>query len=516
MERTTTTTTATTKLAHPILVSKYHPVANYSYPRSEAPSSASSSSSFVFSRTPYSSNEPRAAPISPPPGLVDDRSTYDSEASSSTDDDDFRYHVHSGELWDSFLEAGQHPLHGVYQTETVEMAGSSSSSLSASFEALCVAPPVVPAKDYPALITAAAAPPRIKRRPVPAPPQQTPWPLSDHDQRNHHPSQPRKPSPTYSVFPKMATIPSSGTCTRKSSSSQLSTSSSSTDAPCPPPAQKALPPPPPPPPTCLPPLPPPPQRLAASQYHRSESPRRPRRFSPASSLTSLQRPGTCHGSRPASPMGLPYSLPPTPPPTAPLPALPPHSSRSHHPSTAMASRAHNLSHAEAAAPCHPAPPQTRRSCASSTKLPTRPPPEPLPRSVFEYDTDSDDEDGSRNNNNKYNNNNNSNDSSSSSSSRSSTDSPTLSFFRLYRRSQSPNTSSEGILSRRRGSASKTPLHQAQSQQQQQEQYFVDAAATAAKDRRRRRKRTNTIDSLPPLVAKQADLVLSRMLGRRSR
>ncbi|KAL7818436.1 hypothetical protein V8C26DRAFT_427981 [Trichoderma gracile] len=512
----------TNKLAHLTLVSKYYPVANYSYPRSEAPSSSSastSSSSFFFSssRTPYNSrrssssttnnnnhnNEPRAIPLSPPPGLVDDRSTYDSEASSSTDDDDFRYHVHSGELWDSFLEAGQHPLHGVYQTETVEMAASSAS---ASFEALCAAPPVVPAKDYPALIAAAAAaaPQRIKRRPVPAPSQQTSssWPLSDQK----YPSQPRKPSPTYSVFPKMANIPS-GTCTRKSSSSQLSTTSTSaaTDASCPcPPPQKALPPPPP---TCLPPLPPPPQKSAVSQY-RSESPRRPRGFSPASSLTSLQRPGTSHGSRPASPMTLPYSLPPTPPPTAPLPALPPLSSRSPHPSTVIASKAHKLSHTEAAPPCHPAP-QTRRAYTSSNKLPTRPPPEPLPRSVFEYDTDSDDEDSSNNNNNN-------NNSSSSSSSRSSTDSPTLSFFRLYRRSQSPNTNSEGILSRRRGSASKTPLHQAQSQQQQQEQYFVDAAATAAKDRRRRRKRTNTIDSLPPLVAKQADLVLSRMLGRRSR
>ncbi|KAL6878020.1 hypothetical protein HDV57DRAFT_120339 [Trichoderma longibrachiatum] len=478
----------TTKLARLTLVSKYYPVANYSYPRSEAPCSSSASS--FFSRTPYNSRRSSSSikdepsPLSPPPGLVDDRSTYDSEASSSADDDDFRYHIHGGELWDSFLESGQYPLHGVYQTDTLEMAASASAS--ASFEALCAIPPIVPAKDYPALIP---SPQRIKRRPVPTPPsQQTSWPLSDQ----RHANQPRKPSPTYSVFPKMVSIPS-GTCTRKSSSSQLSTTSTSaaTDAP----SNKVLPPPP----TCLPPLPPPPppQRPAALQY-RTASPR-PRGFSPASSLSSLKRPGTSLSSRPASPMGPPYSLPPTPPPTAPLPALPPLSSRSPHPSTVIASRAHNLSHTKAAAaPSHPAT-QTRRAYTSSTKLPSRPPPEPLPRSVFEYDTDSDNED---NNNND-----------SSSSSRSSTESPTLSFFRLYRRSQSPNTSGEGgILSRRRGSASKTPLHQAQNQ----EQYFVDAAATAAKDRRRRRKRTNTLDSLPPLVAKQADLVLSRMLGRRSR
>ncbi|PTB61379.1 hypothetical protein BBK36DRAFT_157969, partial [Trichoderma citrinoviride] len=304
-----------------------------------------------------------------------------------------------------------------------------------SFEALCAIPPVVPAKDYPALI---ASPQRIKRRPVPTPsPQQSPWPLSDQGR----PSQPRKPSPTYSVFPKTVTIPS-GTCTRQSSSSQLSTTSSSvsvpaTDAPCPPPPPKALPPPPPP--SCLPPLPPPPQRPAAASHYRSSSPR-PRAFSPASSLTTLHRPATSHGSRPASPMGLPYSQPPTPPPTAPLPALPPLSSRSLHPSTVAASRAHNLSHAEAAAaaPSHPAS-QTRRpymySC-STQQRPHRPPPEPLPRSVFEYDTDSDDED------------NNNNDSSSSASS--STESPTLSFFRLYRRSQSPNTSESFLSSRRRG------------------------------------------------------------------
>ncbi|KAL6871854.1 hypothetical protein J3F83DRAFT_732859 [Trichoderma novae-zelandiae] len=485
----------TTKLAHLTLVSKYYPIANYSYPRSEGPSSSSSvASSSSSCRTPYnsrrSSDASRPSPLSPPPGLVDDRT--DSEASSSADDDDFRYHVHGGELWDSFLESGRCSRRGHHQTRT----GDNMTALaSASFEAVVgVVPPAVPAKDYPALI---ASPQRIRRRPLPASSQQSPWPLSDHG----HASQPRKPSPTYSVFPKMVSPPSSGTCTRQSSSSQLSTASlATTDASCPP--QKALPPAPPPPPPCLP-LPPPPPRSAASQY-RSASPR-PRAFSPASLATlTLQRPATSHGSRPASPMGLPYSLPPTPPPTAPLPALPPLSSRSLQPSTLIASRAPHYmhpNHAEAAVPVRPTP-HVLRAYTSSTPLQLpRPPPDPLPRSVFEYDTDSDSDSGDDVDNGN-----------SSSSASSTTESPTLSFFRFHRRSQSPSTN-ESFLTRRRGSASKTPLHQ---QQKQQQQYFVDAAATAAKDRRRRRKRTNTMDSLPPLMAKQADLVLSRMLGRRSR
>ncbi|KAL7962641.1 hypothetical protein V8C34DRAFT_324431 [Trichoderma compactum] len=418
----------TSKLAQLTLVSKYYPVANYSYPRSEG-----------YARTPYnsrrSSNESEdkrtslasqagaaMSPfmLSPPlPSLIDDRT--DSEASA--DDDDIRYHAHGDELWDSFLESGLY----IHDNRTRRAAAM------ASVAAPECAPPVVPQKDYPALIV---SPHQVRRRPLPREQrsQECSWPLSDSPPR-------RRPSPIYSAFPKIVSIPS-GRCSRQSSTSQLSTVCS-TDAP---------------------PLPPRP----AGSHPRSASPH-PRAFSPATFMV-FQRPSSSHGSRPTTPLDY-YYPPPSPPPTAPLPALPPLSSRPPHPST-LTPRSSNLSQVG---------PQTLRPYKSSTQLRPPPPPEPLPISVFEYDTDSDCDDDD--------------DESSSSGS------PTLSFFRFHRRSQSPNTT-EGILARRRGSASKSSVQQS----------FVDAA-TVAKDRRRR-KRTNTMESLP-LVGKQSD-VLSRMLGRRSR
>jgi Wiskott-Aldrich syndrome protein len=423
------------KLAPLTLVSKYYPVANYSYPRSEgAPTPCNSRRPSNESEDKRASLDSQPSPLSSPPGLIDDRT--DSEASA--DVDDFRYHTHTNELWDSFWKSGHHHILSSYKKKaTTAMAAAG--PISAARSSI---PPMVPEKDYPALIP---SPQHFRRRPQgPRSQGSHAWPLSDQRQSN----QSRRPSPTYSAFPKIATIPSPS-CTRQSSSSQLSTpcenSLSKMDAHCPP--QQA-----------------PSPRPVTSHHHRPGSPH-PRAFSPAS-LKAFQRPATSHGSRPSSPMDYPY---PSPPPTAPLPSLPPICPRSSH----LTPRSSNLSQQS-----HP-PTQIIRPYKSTTQL--RPPPEPLPVSVFEYDTDSDcdDEDSSA------------------------TDSPTLSFFRFHRRSQSPNNN-DNILTRRRGSASKTVATG----------YVVDAAATVAKERRKRRKRTNTMDSLP-LVMKQSD-VLSRMLGRRSR
>ncbi|KAL7930983.1 hypothetical protein V8C35DRAFT_310935 [Trichoderma chlorosporum] len=427
----------TSKLARLTLVSKYYPVANYSYPRSEGArtpyNSRRSSNESEDKRTSLGSSPASAAasaspsPLSPPPGLIDDRT--DSEA--SVDDEDFRYHAHGDELWDSFLESGLH----IRQSRKERAAAMASVAAPGCF------PPMVPEKDYPALIP---SPQQVRRRPLPPGhrSQECSWPLSD--------GQPRAASPTYSAFPKIVSMPS-GRCSRQSSSSQLSTTCCA-DAPCSP--------------QFAPPIPP---RPAASQ-HRSASPH-PRVFSPASFMV-FQHPGSSHGSRPSTPLDYHFP-PPSPPPTAPLPALPPLSARPPHPFIAT-TQPSNLGHIEAA------PAQVLRPYGSTAQPRPKPVQEPLPISVFEYDTDSDSDDDGES---------------------SSTGSPTLSFFRFHRRSQSPNTM-DGILTRRRGSASKTPVQQS----------FVDAA-TVAKDRRRR-KRTNTMDSLP-LVSKQAD-VLSRMLGRRSR
>ncbi|KAK4073509.1 uncharacterized protein Triagg1_5335 [Trichoderma aggressivum f. europaeum] len=434
----------TSKLAQLTLVSKYYPVANYSYPRSEGYAartpynSRRSSNEAEDKRTSLASQAPTSPfmSLSPPlPSLIDDRT--DSEASA--DDDDIRYHAHGDELWDSFLESGLYIHDNLHIHDNQTKRADAMASFVTAPE--CVVPPVVPQKDYPALI---ASPHQVRRRPLTQGrrSQECSWPLSDSPPR-------RRPSPIYSAFPKIVSIPS-GRCSRQSSTSQLSTVCS-TDAPRAP--QDA------------PPLPPRP----SGSHPRSASPH-PRAFSPATFVV-FQRPSSSHGSRPTTPLDYYYyPPPPSPPPTAPLPALPPLSSRPPHPST-LTPRCSNLSQVEPS-------PQTLRPYKSTTQLRPPPPPEPLPISVFEYDTDSDCDDG---------------DSESSSSG-----SPTLSFFRFHRRSQSPNTT-EGILARRRGSASKTSVQQS----------FVDAA-TVAKDRRRR-KRTNTMESL----GKQSD-VLSRMLGRRSR
>ncbi|KAL7795811.1 hypothetical protein V8C37DRAFT_29205 [Trichoderma ceciliae] len=450
------------KLAPLTLVSKYYPVANYSYPRSEgAPTPYNSkrlSNESGDKRAPLDS---QASPLSSPPGLVDDRT--DSEASA--DDDDFRYHAHAAELWDSFWKSGHHHIHSSHTKKATAMVATAMVAAGPVSAAPICFRPMVPEKDYPALIP---SPQHSRRRPQgPRSQGSHAWPLSDHRQS----SQSRRPSPTYSAFPRIVAT-SSRTSSRQSSSSQPSNTRENS-----PPAVDIHSPP-----QQAPPPPPPPPRAATSHHHRSGSPH-PQAFSPAS-LKALQRPASSQSSRPTSPTDNPY---PSPPPTAPSPSLSPMYSETSH----LTSRPPTLSELEANRQSQPhlhhaqLINQTSRPYKSTTQLrPQRPPPEPLPVSVFEYDSDSDcgDDDDS-----------------------STTESPSLSFFRFHRRSQSPSNN-DGILTRRRGSASKMATTAVQ-------QSFVDAA-TAAKERRKRRKRTNTMDSLP-LVVKQSD-VLSRMLGRRSR
>ncbi|RFU72139.1 hypothetical protein TARUN_10118, partial [Trichoderma arundinaceum] len=325
------------KLAQLTLVSKYFPVANYSYPRCEgAPTPYNSRRSSNESDNKRASLGSQASPLSPPPGLIDDRT--DSEASA--DDDDYRYHAHADELWDSFWISGHHYYHSSYRKRAAAMAVAGPVSVAVS----CI-PPMVPEKDYPALIP---SPQRLRGHRCQG---SQAWPLSDHHQSN----QPRKSSPTYSAFPKIVTIPSR-TCTRQSSSSQLSTSPcedsiSPTDVRCPP--QQTT-----------------PSRPATSHHRRTGSPH-PRAFSPAS-LKAFQRPATSHGSRPTSPMDYPY---PSPPPTAPLPALPPICSGAPCSPTRLTPRSSNLSQLEPNQQSQPQlhyptqpPPQTIRPYKSTTQL----------------------------------------------------------------------------------------------------------------------------------------------------
>ncbi|RGP67182.1 hypothetical protein FLONG3_8577 [Fusarium longipes] len=78
------------KLADLKLVSKYYPVTNYSYPQQpERPSH------YVRSR--FSDDRASLGSEGSSPSLIDDRT--DSEVSL---DDDYQYHAHGAELWDSF------------------------------------------------------------------------------------------------------------------------------------------------------------------------------------------------------------------------------------------------------------------------------------------------------------------------------------------------------------------------------------------------------------------------------
>ncbi|ODA83259.1 hypothetical protein RJ55_01771 [Drechmeria coniospora] len=166
------------------LVSKYYPVANYSYPRSNdhgAPPCAATESSGRSDRSSLGSNASA-------PGLVDDRT--DSDETESVDDDD-QYHAHVSRLWDSFWSR-EVPRKSMGEEPLMEL------NLR---------------KQYPALIP---SPRRRRRQPSPAAPERTAsWPLPDPDspaERNRQPaaafpSPPTEPVVRYSAFPKPTQAP---------------------------------------------------------------------------------------------------------------------------------------------------------------------------------------------------------------------------------------------------------------------------------------------------------------------
>ncbi|KEY65244.1 hypothetical protein S7711_08781 [Stachybotrys chartarum IBT 7711] len=146
------------RLADLTLVSKYYPVANYSYPRNPS-----------FSR----SNRSSFGSSGSAPGLIDDRT--DSEASA---DDEYQYHAHATELWDSF-----------WQSETDDKKPEQVTD---------------PRKHYPALVPS----PQWRRRQASQENMRAlAWPLSESVAQ----SRSRKPSATYSPFPKPVALPQPNT-----------------------------------------------------------------------------------------------------------------------------------------------------------------------------------------------------------------------------------------------------------------------------------------------------------------
>ncbi|KAF4345975.1 hypothetical protein FBEOM_118 [Fusarium beomiforme] len=159
------------KLADLKLVAKYYPVTNYSYPQQpERP---------THYRSRFSGDRASLGSEGSSPSLIDDRT--DSEVSL---DDDYQYHAHASELWDSFW------------------LPSKSNSLE-----------VHPRKQYPALIPSPLPQyqqhfqekQQIQQKSQQKLPEQrriNPWPVPKNSQ-----SQNRKPSATYSPFPKPLPLP---------------------------------------------------------------------------------------------------------------------------------------------------------------------------------------------------------------------------------------------------------------------------------------------------------------------
>ncbi|KAK3191222.1 hypothetical protein K4F52_002812 [Lecanicillium sp. MT-2017a] len=160
------------RLAEIKLVSKYYPVANYSYPRKD---DTTAPTHVAHSQPRTHKDRTSVGSESSAPGLVEDRT--DSEVSQ---EDDYQYHAHTTELWDSFWRPG-----GEWRLEAQQQ------------QHQLLRQQQDPKKDYPALLPES---PRHKRQPSQKSEGSVSpsWPLPDSfpvEQR------PRKAAATYSAFP---------------------------------------------------------------------------------------------------------------------------------------------------------------------------------------------------------------------------------------------------------------------------------------------------------------------------
>lgn len=140
-------------------MSKYYPMANYSYPRKESFGAQPGQMSPLMNRSSLGSEGSA-------PGLIDDQ-TDDSEVSA---EDDYQYHSHATELWDSFWPADRKSCEPVREVETK--------------------------KQYPALLPSNKSSPADQCR------RRNAWPLA-----NASSPQSRRPAATYSAFPKSSAAP---------------------------------------------------------------------------------------------------------------------------------------------------------------------------------------------------------------------------------------------------------------------------------------------------------------------
>ncbi|XP_044721458.1 uncharacterized protein HRG_04373 [Hirsutella rhossiliensis] len=323
------------KLADLTLVSKYHPVANYSYPRNDtsAPSSAVSSSSTGC----YSDRSSLGSQASSAPGLIDDRT--DSEVSV---DDDYQYHAHTTELWDSFWQPAKMMDHE---------------------------PNMHPKKQYPALVPSPRA--NRRRRHPDATEGPAAWPLPDGSPRDRS----RKPAATYTPSPKISrpqgtTSPAPAPAPRRASSPKPS-------RPPRPPGELITP--------CIRVVTPCARQPAMAPATAYEHAMMTYRFPPASPTMNLPPPSPTMNWYPPSPVAQRDSG------FLDEPFARPRTAAGHaYSSSAASSASTNIALEQAYQ--HPRPARAPRHCKSIAHL-ARPVPEPEPHSVFEYDSDSDSEHG---------------------------------------------------------------------------------------------------------------------------
>lgn len=332
------------KLADLTLVAKYHPVANYSYPRNETwtPASAVSSSSTGC----YSDRSSLASQASSTPGLIDDRT--DSEVSV---DDDYQYHAHTTELWDSFWHQPAKVMDHMH-----------------------------PRKRYPALIPSPRA--NRRRRNSDATHAPAAWPLPEPSPRDRsrkpaatYTVSPKMKSPTYSAFPKPPPTQSRASTSPAPAVPRRRPSSPKPSRPHRPPGEIITP--------CIRVVTPcarqPDMSPASSPYQHAMM---TYRFPPASPTMNLPSPSPTTNWSPGAPrdsgfLDGHYSRPRT-------------AAGHGYSSSAASSVSANVALEQAYQYYKPA--RDPRHCKSIANL-ANPVPEPEPHSVFEYDSDSDSEHG---------------------------------------------------------------------------------------------------------------------------
>ncbi|VUC20360.1 unnamed protein product [Clonostachys rosea] len=159
------------RLASLTLVSKYYPVANYSYPRNETVSTSIKAGVDRCS----------SGSLGSVPGLIDDRSDTD----TSPEEED-HYHTQSSDLWDSFWDQ---------KAEKSRLSQNPEAQQKKQYPALILSIPQPSSRSYPYEGDSGIKSPS--------------WPLPEAPAQK---TRPRQPAANYSPFPKPIALPPRAGC----------------------------------------------------------------------------------------------------------------------------------------------------------------------------------------------------------------------------------------------------------------------------------------------------------------